>query len=230
MNSSLVSVILPVYNGERYVVEAIESVLSQDFSPIELIVINDGSRDGTAGELAQFGTSLRCIHQDNQGTAAARNRGVERAAGDFLAFIDQDDVWTGNKISLQIQEFLRDERLDMVLSHVELIFAPDTTPVRKRPGKSSPNFMPGYTPSAMLIKVDAFHKVGFFDERWVLGEWFDWYLRSEEDGLNKWMLPEILVQKRVHPLNKGLIYIDKNKEYVRILKNHLDRQRIKSRQ
>lgn len=103
MSTSLVSVIIPVYNGEKYIRCAIDSVLKQDYQSIEIIVIDDGSSDTTLEILNQFGDKVRIYRQPNKGSAAARNLGIKMANGSFIAFLDADDYWFPEKISAQMQ-------------------------------------------------------------------------------------------------------------------------------
>ena len=97
----LVSVIIPVYNREKFLAEAIDSVLAQTYRPIEIIVIDDGSTD-KSGEIARSYAETKYIYQDNQGVSVARNIGVDAAQGEFLAFLDSDDMWLHNKLETQI--------------------------------------------------------------------------------------------------------------------------------
>lgn len=99
--SPRISVVIPVFNGERFLGEAIRSVLSQTLPPYEVLVIDDGSTDGSASLAESFGPPVRVIRQDNRGEAAARNRGIECAKGDWVAFLDCDDVWKPEKLALQ---------------------------------------------------------------------------------------------------------------------------------
>ena len=101
----LVSVVIPVYNGERFLAEAIESALSQTYPAIEVIVIDDGSTDGTSAVIKGFGTSVQSLQQENAGVANARNAGINIARGDLIAFLDADDVWLPSKITRQVQAF-----------------------------------------------------------------------------------------------------------------------------
>jgi glycosyltransferase involved in cell wall biosynthesis len=110
----LVSVVLPVYNGQHYVRAAIESVLAQMFKPIELIVVDDGSTDSSADLVASYGPRLVFIQQPNAGVAAARNTGIRAARGQFIAFLDQDDWWLPSKIAKQVARFQRDDTLGLV--------------------------------------------------------------------------------------------------------------------
>lgn len=111
MGRPLVSVIIPTYNREKYVVKAIDSVLSQAFKDYEIIVVNDGSTDGTKDNLKSYGDKIKYIYQDNSGVSAARNEGIRRAKGEWVAFLDSDDEWLPDYL-LQHMERL------MLLPHV----------------------------------------------------------------------------------------------------------------
>src|SRR6187549_3720033 len=106
----LVSIIVPVYNGERYLRAALESIFAQTYRPLEVIVVDDGSVDDS-GVIAQSFPEVRYIRQENQGVAAARNHGIETARGEFYAFLDQDDLWTPEKLTVQISYLLNDPDL-----------------------------------------------------------------------------------------------------------------------
>jgi len=97
-----VSVIIPAFNRKKTIRRAVESVLAQSYKPIELIVVDDGSVDGTAEELSEFGSRLRVIKQPNAGPSAARNTGIRAATGDLVAFLDSDDAWLPEKLARQI--------------------------------------------------------------------------------------------------------------------------------
>ncbi len=124
-NNPLVSVIIPVYNGERYLAEAIGSVLAQTYTPFELIIIDDGSSDNSSGIARSF-KEVRYYHQSNQGVAAARNAGISFAHGGFIAFLDQDDIWMHDKLSVQ---------MDYLLQHPE---------VRRRPFETAAFYRTGH--------------------------------------------------------------------------------------
>jgi len=107
MKRSSVSVVIPTYNSGEFVTQAIESVLSQTVAPAEIIVVDDGSTDDTAAALAPYENRIRYIYQENMGVSAARNRGVEAANGDFVAFLDADDIWHPQKLELQMDAFAK---------------------------------------------------------------------------------------------------------------------------
>ena len=103
----LVSIIMPAHNREAYIGEAVESALSQDYENVELIVVDDGSTDRTYEILSDFGERIRLFRQHNAGPGAARNRGLDHAGGEFIAFLDSDDVWAPGKLRAQVSHLQR---------------------------------------------------------------------------------------------------------------------------
>jgi glycosyltransferase involved in cell wall biosynthesis len=102
VHKPLVSVIIPVYNGDRYISQAIESILCQTYANYEIIIIDDGSTDGTRNCLEPYWHKIRYFYQDNQGVATARNRGISESEGNLIAFLDQDDFFVPDKLELQV--------------------------------------------------------------------------------------------------------------------------------
>jgi len=100
-----ISVIIPTYNHCRFLVSAIDSALSQTLKPSEVIVVDDGSTDETSNLLNAYEGKIRVVRQKNQGVAAARNRGAEIATGEYLAFLDADDLWLPRKLEMQLNRF-----------------------------------------------------------------------------------------------------------------------------
>jgi teichuronic acid biosynthesis glycosyltransferase TuaG len=102
MIDGLVSVVIPFYKGRKWLEEAVESVCSQSYSPIEVIVVNDGSPEDISSFLEQYKLKIKYIYQNNKGAASARNLGIEQCRGEFVAFLDSDDIWMPKKIEKQI--------------------------------------------------------------------------------------------------------------------------------
>ena len=117
-NSPLMSVVIAAYNAEPFLQEAIESVRRQSYDPLEIIIVDDGSTDGTA-RIATAYDSIVYAYQPNSGVAAALNKGIGLSRGSFLAFLDADDMWTDNKLALQFSAFVLDPTLDAVFGNVE---------------------------------------------------------------------------------------------------------------
>src|SRR5687768_15327266 len=175
--SPLVSVIIPVYNYDRYLAESIESVLSQTCKQLEVIVVDDGSTD-QSGEVARSfaAKGVRYCHQVHAGIGPTRNKGVELAQGDYLAFLDADDRWPQEKLERQLRAFNIDPTLEMVFGQaVQLQNGPAWESGVKDKQRPVAGMVPGMVPGTMLIKRAAFFRVGNFQGDWKVGEFIDWY-------------------------------------------------------
>ena len=221
---SLVSAIIPVYNGERYLADAIESVLAQEYHPLELIVIDDGSGDSSAAVAGRF-AQVRYHYQLNGGIGAARNRGLELARGAFIAFLDADDVWTPQKLSVQLQAFADDPELDIVSGHVQQFHSPELDEPTVRKIRCPSELLPGHAFGAMLIKRSAFHRVGSVTTVHEKAECVDWSLRAKDLGLRIGMLPDVVMRRRLHDANHGINHRQAVTDYAHALKTSLDRRR-----
>jgi glycosyltransferase involved in cell wall biosynthesis len=215
----LISVIVPVLNGAAYLAAAIESIMGQDYRPLQVIVVDDGSTDNTAA-VAQAFAEVEYHFQDHAGVVTALNKGVAEAEGSFIAFLDADDLWMEGKLRRQLQAFESDPELGMVLGQVEQFreTGPDGTPV-------SLGVFNGYLKITMLIRRDAFFQVGLFDSQWQTGDFIDWYIRATEQRLKSIMLPDILARRRIHDTNMGVRERDKQSDYARIMRQVLERRR-----
>ena len=220
-NNPLISIIIPVYNGEKYLVEAIDSVLKQAYSPIEIIVIDDGSVDNSAA-IAQSYHAIKYFHQPNRGLSAALNQGLGIATGEFLAFLDADDIWEENKLSLQMEDLKKDPTLDAVFGHHQQFISREGSlrTIDQR-------ILPAPFKGAMLIRRESFFRVGLFDTSLTLGDFIDWYKRAMEASLKFLMLPDIVMRRRIHDDNSSIRNRNAEKDYVKIMKAALDRKRKK---
>jgi glycosyltransferase involved in cell wall biosynthesis len=223
-NNPLISVIIPVYNGEKYLAEAIESVLSQTDFRLDVIVVDDGSTDNTARVAESFG-SVRYHYQMNAGVGAARNKGIVMAYGDYFAFLDADDLWMTDKIKRQLIAFEADSELDMAFGHTQQFYSPELTPPEKDRLRIPAETLPAYNADTMLIKKKSFQSVGLFKNELRIGEFIDWYARATELNLKSIMLPDVLVKRRIHITNLGISRRDQRSGYVHALKAALDRRR-----
>jgi glycosyltransferase involved in cell wall biosynthesis len=221
---SLITAIIPVYNGERYLAEAIESVSAQTHRPIEIVVVDDGSTDRSA-EVAQRFNSVRYYRQLHGGIGSARNRGIAFARGDTFAFLDADDLWEKDKLRLQMAALYEDAEIDIVFGHVRQFISPESDEYIKKGIYCPDKLMPGYMPSAVMIRRDAFKRVGQFETNMLVGEFVSWYLRATEMGLRILMLEELVAWRRLHKTNTGIQQRKAVTDYVRILKASLDRRR-----
>ena len=114
-----ISVVIPTYNYGRFLREAIDSVLAQTYAPLEILVVDDGSTDDTEQIVASYGERVRYIRQRNAGVGAARNNGIAQARGEYVAFLDSDDIWLPQKLEKQIARFEADPELGLVYCGAE---------------------------------------------------------------------------------------------------------------
>ncbi len=182
-----VSVVIPAHNAAPWLGDTLRSVLAQTYRDFEVIVVNDGSTDGTGTVIASFGQKIRCVEQPNQGLPAARNAGIRHALGDWIAFLDADDLWLKDKLERQMSLLTESQTLTWVYSEAYMFDdATGTTTSTLNAGRRLPdgqilrqlflsNFIGTPTP---VIRRDVFEDVGMFDETIVpLGEDWDMWLR-----------------------------------------------------
>jgi glycosyltransferase involved in cell wall biosynthesis len=224
----LISTIIPVYNGELYIQEAVQSVLDQTYPEVEIIIVDDGSTDGTSRIVRGFGAPIRYIFQENAGPSAARNKGIASSCGGYLAFLDADDLFMPEKLEKQLLRLQEDPDLDMVFGQVEQFYSPDLSDEEKKRFTVSKMKLPGIFPSAMLIRRAAFERVGFFDTRLRVGQFLDWYMKAMETGLTLYTLDDVVVKRRIHRSN--MTSQSSQGEFgdlARLIKSGLDRRRKK---
>jgi glycosyltransferase involved in cell wall biosynthesis len=225
MTGPSVSVLMPAFNAERYLPEAIESVLAQSQEPFELIVLDDGSSDGTGEAASAFGDSIRYQRQENEGIGPARNRCIELARGDYVAFLDADDRWEPRKLERQLAAMRSGSRPDLVFGHVRQFVSPEL-PAEARTRIACPTeAQPGYLLSAMLAPRAVFDRVGPFATDLHVGEFVDWMARARDLGLRELMLDATVLWRRLHDNNQSVRHSDRMGDFAHVLKASLDRRR-----
>jgi glycosyltransferase involved in cell wall biosynthesis len=185
--SPTVSVIIPTFNRWPLVGAAIESVLAQSCGDFELIVIDDGSTDDTAKQLARFGSRLRLLSQPNRGVSAARNLAVRHACGSYLAFLDSDDLWLTNKLAIQVA--FMEQNPSVEICQTEEIWIRNGVRVNPKATHRKPSgdiFLPSLelclvSPSAVMLTRELFERIGGFDESMPVCEDYDLWLRIALD-------------------------------------------------
>jgi len=223
MDNPLVSVIIPVYNGEKYLREAIQSVLDQDYRPFEIIVVDDGSTDGSA-EIARSYPEVRYLFQENQGVSAARNTAIALAGGAFLAFLDADDRWAPNKLSAQVGYHQAHPETGYTIANQRIVLEPGA-PVQASFKKELLEIdHPGYVPSTLMVKREAFEKIGGFKAGYRTGEDVDWFSRAKDSGIAMGIVPETLLFRRMHHSNLSLQGRPNFSNLLRTLKTSIERK------
>ncbi len=194
-----ISVIIPVFNGERFIAEAIQSVLNQNYELLEIIVVDDGSTDNTGKIVEKFGSKVHYIFQENGGVAKARNTGLRAASGDYIAFLDADDLFCKDKLSTQLKQF--DKYLSLGIAFGYASRCDFTGQIYDDEAKSqiSKSFLVSL--GSLLIAKSVFATIGYFDEVMKLAEDQDFFLRVRESGIPVAVHPEVVQICRSHDNN-----------------------------
>jgi glycosyltransferase involved in cell wall biosynthesis len=227
MAAPLVTCIVPCFNGERYLAECLESILAQTHRRLEIVVVDDGSTDGSAALVGRYGPRVRCYRQPNRGPAAACNQGVALATGDFVAFLEQDDLWLPEKTQRQLAEFERCAALGYCVSHVQNFWIPELA----REAERSRDLLvmrpvPGYVVQTLVARRALFDEVGRFDETLPFAFASDWFLRVAERGVAGVLVPEVLTRRRLHHDNYSRRHRAASREqFLHVVKAALDRRR-----
>jgi glycosyltransferase involved in cell wall biosynthesis len=193
-------VVIPVFNGERFVGEAIESCLAQTLAPAEVIVVDDGSTDASAKVAESFGPPVQPIRMPHRGASEARNTGVARSSGELIAFLDADDLMKPDRLERQVAAIEQPPGAEFVLGRGQAQMvggaeAPEAVAARLAPiAEGSPE----YLAMSLLTTRDAFDRVGPFEPGLRFGEDGDWIMRAFEMGLPHALLDEPLIVRRFH--------------------------------
>jgi glycosyltransferase involved in cell wall biosynthesis len=219
----LVSVIIPVRDTAAYLGESIQSVLAQDYRPIEVIVVDDGSTDDSIAVAASF-PEVICLRQDRQGAAAARNHGIARAQGAFVAFQDADDIWQPNKLTVQLEWLLSHPETGFVAACYRNFLAPGIArPAWLREDQLANPQRGGV--SNLVVRRSVFEAIGVFPTDVQFGADLDWTMRAKDARIVSEILPDVLVSRRIHAANHTYGSSGERKLLLRALKASIDRQR-----
>lgn len=195
---------MPVFNGARFIEQALHSVVAQRNDGIEIIVVDDASTDGTADLVRAAYTDVTLIElTTNRGPSSARNRGVAAATGDFVAFIDADDLWLPGKIGLQLEWLRLHPNSGFVTGLQETFIEPGCRPPPWATAMMARESA-GVVPSAWLMRRHVLDVVGPFDESFRHAEDIDWLTRATYAGISLDSLDQVVFRKRIHDQNLTL--------------------------
>ena len=228
-HSPLISVIIPVLNGEAYLAQAIESIRKQTWPNIEIIIIDDGSTDGTAELVTRRYPDVCYRYQDNAGIGAARNHGIDVTSGEYIAFLDADDYWIADKLERQMRVFCKQPDAEMVFGSIRQFHSPELTQSERDKLYCPDELMPAELPTTLLGRRELFKKVGPFESRWKLGQDVSWIMRARELKLKTVMLPDLVYMRRLHKNNNGNTKSEDLGDRLKIIKAMLDRKRAHAR-
>ncbi len=222
MTSPMISTIIPVFNGAAFIRAALDSIVAQQYVHMEIIVIDDGSMDDTPREVQNFSHDspipVIYLRQENLGPAAARNRGIAISSGEVLAFQDADDLWTPDKLAIQIPLLENPEPADVVLGQAQIFVEGSSLPSQAAPG----GFL-GF--QAALFRRSVFAQVGLLNENLRIGEDLDWFMRARESGARIRLHSESVLFYRRHANNLTPTAMGNSKVTLFLLKQSLARRR-----
>jgi glycosyltransferase involved in cell wall biosynthesis len=195
------SVIIPVYNGGRYLATTLESVLAQTYPLHEIIVIDDGSTDSSPDILRSYGDRLRVTRQENQGVAAARNAGLRQVTGDVVNFIDQDDLWPPRRTETLIGALRSNPNALVAIGQVEVLYE------RSQPPSPVENFgttLREFLVGSMCVKREVFDLLGHFNTGLGYADDTDFFMRRREANIGTVYVNDVTLQYRLHESNTSL--------------------------
>ena len=220
-----VDVVIPAFNVSAFLGEALDSVLAQGPSVGKVIVVDDGSSDGTATHAAARGAPVELVQlQGNQGAAAARNAGIARCAAEYVAFLDADDRWLPDKLDVQIAALSGAPECAFAICRVRP-FADLEMPAAERAAllAQQPAEMEGWLASALVARRSLFAQAGVFADDLRMGEVIDWFSRVRPFG--HVAIPAVLVERRMHRNNTTRLAEEHRRDYLLAAHRHLARQR-----
>jgi glycosyltransferase involved in cell wall biosynthesis len=225
MNNPLVSVVLIVRNGERFLDFAIRSVLAQTYRPSELIVVDGHSIDHTA-EIIQSYPEIRYLLQPDLGVSRAYNQGIEAARGDLVALMSHDDLWLPEKLTLQTRA-LFESKADYVVCKVHYFVEAGLSPPAGFRRELLEKDVPAFLAETLLAHKSLFDRVGKFDPRFSTAEDVDFYARANDLGAHSYVIQKVLVHKRLHDSNISSLSQENDRNLLSLLRDSIHRKQGK---
>ncbi|PSB02891.1 glycosyltransferase [Merismopedia glauca] len=228
MNDRLVSVIIVVRNGDRYLRNAIESVLAQSYQPYEIIVVDGNSTDDTE-TIAKSYQQICYLRQTGAGIADAYNLGIDAAEGEFIAFLSHDDLWTQDKLTLQINYLLEHPDVQYTVARVKFFLEEGhAIPPGFREELLTGDRV-GYIMETLVARKTLFSQIGKLNPNFSVAEDVDWFARANDRQVKNAALEQVLLHKRVHNTNLSLTSSVNNQNLLKLLKQSIERKRNLSR-
>lgn len=218
-----ISAVLTTYNRRELLLQAVASVRGQTRKPDEIIIIDDGSRDGTDEQWRS--TDVRYVWQENAGTSAARNRGWQSATGEWVAFLDSDDLWLPDKLALQEAAIREDDSMDCIFGQGENFADPQQASMFNAQTHRLGVLTPCWLPGAVLVRRSLLEEMGGFDPAFATAEVVDWIMRLQQRATPMRMLQNLVLRRRLHPGNKQLTSTTAQRENFELLRRWREFQR-----
>jgi glycosyltransferase involved in cell wall biosynthesis len=217
----LVSVVVPAFQAEAFIGEALESALGQESARVEVLVVDDGSTDRTAEVASSY--PVRLIRQSNRGPAAARNAGLSLAGGEFMTILDADDIWPRDRLARQVEHLRAHPELGIVLGLTEIFLTPGQEPPAHWPVAHTGRPIPAVAGS-MLARASVFEVVGAFDEKLRQCEDIDWLARVKDAGIQAGSIDHVVLRYRIHAANTSRHTNANKATLLRVLRDSVRRQ------
>jgi len=237
LKQPLVSIVVPVYNGERYLAAALESIHAQEYRTFEIVIMDDGSTDRSAEIVKAFAQvcaqvcaqtcdAVRYMYQRNQGVASAWNAGVAAANGELIAFLAQDDLWTPTKLGTQVE---------YMVSHPHIQYTVAKARYFLEPGCSIPSGLKeelldrdhvARIVETMVARRSVFDMIGGFNTDLATSQDVEWFARAKDLDVPMAVIPKVLLHRRIHDHNLTYrVQPSINKNLLRIMRQSVERQR-----
>lgn len=225
MNSPLVSVVIPVYNCEKYIEQAIASVLAQDYKDLEIIIVDGNSTDKTL-EIARSCSKAITISQVKPGISEGFNLGIKKAKGEFVAFLSGDDIWLKNKLTIQINFLLGNEDVEYTITKFKFFLENKSSLPAGFKKELINQELTGPTLETFVARKEIFKKVGLFDPNFSSALDIDWFARLKDMDIKMHIINEVLLLKRIHSQNISLNEKDNQKQMFRALRKSINRRPV----
>ncbi len=196
----LVSIILPVYNCEKFIGEALESIFTDTYKPKEIIVVDDGSTDNSARIASGF-TDVKIISRKHKGVSVARNVGIKAAKGAYITFLDSDDIWIPDRLKYTIGYFSNHPNIEYVLGKQQMFLENDCPKPPSIKQEWLDNPQNGSGTCVLMVKKSCFDRVGLFNPDYNIGEDTEWLLRANEANIPMARIPLVIIKRRIHGAN-----------------------------
>lgn len=226
VDAEMVSVVISAYNSESYLEDAITSVLEQDWEPIELIVVDDGSTDNTVAVASRFGSRVRTIHGSDDGLAATRNRGTAASNGEYLVHLDADDVLLRDAIRTLMVAVTSQPPCHIAAGKFACFVSPELSDDVASRFRVPTAPQHGHLSGVAIVRADVFDRVGPFDESYKPASDLQWWLRAREHDIGIRMIDDVVLHRRIHDSNSSLRESAAHKEVsLRLAREVLRRKR-----
>jgi glycosyltransferase involved in cell wall biosynthesis len=220
----LVSVVMPVRNGARFIRAALDSIIAQQYTPLDIVVVDGHSSDDSAA-IARAYPGVRVLHQPDHGLAGGLNHGVISAAGEYIAFLSSDDEWLPGKLHAQMGLFTANAHIDMTITHVQF-FIEDGCDI---PRGFKPDLLHapqiGRIPETLMTRRAVFDRIGLFDATFSQSVDADWFARAKDADVTMAVLHDVYLRKRIHDSNLSSNVEKNNRELLTIMQRSVVRQR-----